>query len=141
RVDRLGEVLFLLRVQRRAADQDLAPGVLLQHLGDERPGELALVLAGHRRHPGRGVQASLLGQPVAYVAAQALDQSMIHRVITRPTGVSPWIRPAPDGPRKSRPGRCPLRPPGRAGGPRTGWPLTGGPRTGGPRPGPGCRGW
>ena len=78
-VDRLGEVLFLLRVQRRAADQDLAPGVLLQHLGDERPGELTLVLPGHRRHPGRGVQAPLLGQPVAYVAAQALDKSMIHR--------------------------------------------------------------
>ncbi len=79
-----GEVLLLLRVGRRAAGRDLDPGVLLQDLGDHRAGELALVLAGHGRHAGRRVEAALLGQPVPDLAAQALNQTMVHTVTAVP---------------------------------------------------------
>ena len=42
-------------------------------MGDQRPGELALVLGRHGRDAARGVLPPLLREPVADVAAQALD--------------------------------------------------------------------
>ena len=86
-VDGGGELFLLLGVERGVPGGDLAAGVLLQHLADERAGELPFVLARHRRHAGRGVQPALLGQPVAHLGAQPLDQAVIHAA-----------HPSPDGP-------------------------------------------
>jgi len=72
-VDRLGEILLLLGIERRVPGHDLGARVLLKHLGDQRPGELALVLRRHRRDPTGGVLPPLLREPVTDVAAQALD--------------------------------------------------------------------
>jgi len=43
-VDRLGEILLLLGIERRVPGHDLGARVLFEHLGDQRPRELALVL-------------------------------------------------------------------------------------------------
>ena len=83
-VDRRGELLFFLSVRRRPADGDLVARVFFENLGDDGPCELALVLAGHRLHPGRGIAAPLLGQPIADVAAQPLDDAVVH--VQRPFG-------------------------------------------------------
>jgi len=78
-VDGGGELLFLLGVGRHPARGDLAARVLFQGLGDQRPGELPLVLAGHRGQAGRGVHPALLAQPVADLGAQPLDDGMVHQ--------------------------------------------------------------
>ena len=77
----------------------LAACVVLQDLSDERTRELPLVLARHRRQASGGVHPALLGEPVAYFAAQPLDETMIHYVTTPLAGQArgrapPRARPA-----------------------------------------------
>ncbi len=74
------ERLLLLDGGRGAAEPDLTAGVLLQHLGDERAGELTLVLAAHRGQAVGLVEPALVGQPVADLLAEALDEGVVdHR--------------------------------------------------------------
>ncbi len=83
-VDRGGEIFLFLRVRRDPPGGDLVAGVILQHLRDEGPRELALVLAGHGRQAGRRVQPPLLGQPGAHLTAEPFDEGVVHAVTTRP---------------------------------------------------------
>jgi hypothetical protein len=77
-VHRLGQVLFLLCGERRAAGRDLRARVVFHRLRDQGPGELPLILAGHGLYAGGRVHSALLGESVAHVTAESLDQTMIH---------------------------------------------------------------
>src|SRR6266536_677760 len=72
------------------AGRDLAAGMLLQRLRDQSPGELALILAGHGRHPGCGIDPALLAEPVTDLAAQPLDNAMVHQASPPAPGVPEW---------------------------------------------------
>ena len=90
-MDGLGQLFLVLGVERRPARRDLAAGVLLEHLGDEGPRELTLVLTRHRRDTGRGVQTALLGEPVSNVPAEPLDDAMVHRSSPPPRLAGPGL--------------------------------------------------
>ena len=61
--------------------------VVLEHLADQRAGELPLVLAGHRRQAGGLVRAALLGQAVGDLLAQPLDEAVVDgEAISTPPG-------------------------------------------------------
>src|SRR5690606_27037361 len=82
-VNARGERFLLLDRGRRAAHADLVARVLLQHARDEGTGELALVLAGHRRDAVGLVEPALVGEPVADLLAEALDECVVdHRRLT-----------------------------------------------------------
>ncbi len=97
-----GELFFLLRGERGPAGGDLGAGVPLQGLRDERPGELPLVLRRHGRQAGCRVQPPLRGQPVADLAAQPLDQAMVHPVTPFPRARRPQGRAAPRAAQRAR---------------------------------------
>ncbi len=106
RVNARRERLFLLDRGRGAAETDLAARVLLQHLRDQRPGELALVLARHRGQAVGLVEPALVGQAVADLLPEPLDEGVIdHRAPTSRPARSRAVRTSND--RSSRPPHWP----------------------------------